>query len=129
MDFLYKIRYAETDQMGVVHHANYLLYLEQARIEWLEKKGINYSDLEKDDIMLPVYKIDINYRKPLVFGDSVKVQVECSQKPDVKISFDYKLFNPSHEIVADAKVVLVFMSAQSRRPIRCPKYLFEILTA
>ncbi|RRO23191.1 acyl-CoA thioesterase [Flavobacteriaceae bacterium 14752] len=129
MEFLYKIRYAETDQMGVVHHANYLLYLEQARIEWLEKKGINYSNLEQDGIMLPVYKIEIDYKKPLVFGGNVKVQVECSKSPDVKIGFDYKLLNGADEIVATAKVILVFMSAQTRRPIRCPKYLFEILTS
>lgn len=129
MEFLYKIRYAETDQMGVVHHANYLLYLEQARIEWLESKGINYNELEKQGIMLPVYKIDIDYKKPLVFGESVNVQVQCSKPPDVKINFDYKLYNSADEIVAEAKVVLVFMSAQTRKPIRCPKYLYEILTS
>ena len=129
MEFLYKIRYAETDQMGVVHHANYLLYLEQARIEWLENKGIKYDELEKEGIMLPVYKIDIDYKKPLVFGESVKVQVQCSKAPDVKIGFDYKLLNLSNEVVAKAKVVLVFMSAQNRKPIRCPKHISKILTA
>ncbi|MBS3737549.1 MAG: acyl-CoA thioesterase [Psychroflexus sp.] len=129
MEFLYKVRYAETDQMGVVHHANYLLYLEQARIEWLENKGIKYNELEKEGIMLPVYKIEIEYKKPLVFGESVKVQVQCSKAPDVKIGFDYKLLNPCDEVVAEAKVILVFMSAQTRKPIRCPKHVFEILTA
>ena len=126
MEFLYKIRYAETDQMGIVHHANYLLYLEQARIEWLERKGINYSQLERDGIMLPVYDIEISYHKPLVFGDSVKVQVNCSKPSGVRIGFDYKLFNMNDEHIATAKVILVFMSAKTRKPIRCPEELFEV---
>ena len=129
MEFLYKIRYAETDQMGIVHHANYLLYLEQARIEWLEKKGINYSQLEKDGVMLPVYNIEISYHKPLVFGDSVKVQVTCSKPPAVKIGFDYKLFNMADELIATAKVILVFMSSQTRKPIRCPEELYAVLVS
>jgi len=127
MEFLYKIRYAETDQMGIVHHANYLLYLEQARIEWLEKKGVDYSQLEKDGIMLPVYNIEISYLKPLTFGDTVRVQVACSEPPSVKIGFEYKLFNTADELIATAKVVLVFISAQSRKPIRCPEKLLNIL--
>ena len=125
MEFLYKIRYAETDQMGIVHHANYLLYLEQARIEWLEKKGINYCQLEKDGVMLPVYNIEISYHKPLVFGDTVKVQVDCSKPSGVRIAFDYKLFNMADELIATAKVILVFMSAQTRKPIRCPEELLR----
>lgn len=127
MEFLYKIRYAETDQMGIVHHANYLLYLEQARIEWLEKKGINYSQLEQDGVMLPVYNIEISYHKPLTFGDTVKVQVNSLKPSGVRIAFDYKLFNMADELIATAKVILVFMSAQTRKPIRCPKELFAVL--
>ena len=128
MEFLYKIRYAETDQMGIVHHANYLLYLEQARIEWLEKKGINYSQLERDGIMLPVYNIEISYQKPLFFGDTVKVQFSSSKPSGVRIAFDYKLFNMADELIATAKVILVFMSAQTRKPIRCPRELFAVLS-
>lgn len=127
MKFLYKIRYAETDQMGIVHHANYLLYLEQARIEWLEKKGINYSELERKGIMLPVHNIEISFRKPLLFGDTVKVQITCSESPKVRIGFDYKLFNMADELIATATVTLVFMSAQTRKPIRCPHDLYEVL--
>lgn len=129
MEFLYKIRYAETDQMGVVHHANYLLYLEQARIDWLERKGLNYSQLEQSGIMLPVYNIDVSYVKPLVFGDTVKVQVHCTQEPSVRIRFSYKLSNMADELIANARVTLVFMSAKTRKPIRCPKDVFEILTS
>lgn len=129
MEFLYKIRYAETDQMGVVHHSNYLLYLEQARIEWLEQKGIDYSQLEKDGIMLPVYNININYKKPLSFGDSVKVKVKCGKASLVRIQFEYELFNSKNELVVTAEVILVFMSSEKRKPLKCPEKLYKILTS
>jgi len=127
MNFLYKIRYAETDQMGIVHHANYLLYLEQARIEWLEQKGINYGDLEKQGIMLPVYDIRINYKKPLRFGESVKVVVNSGEISGVRIPFNYKLYNSTNDLVTEAQVTLIFISAITRKPIKCPKELLKIL--
>ena len=127
MNFFYKIRYAETDQMGVVHHGNYALYLEQARIDWLERKGLDYSKLEKDGVMLPVLKMEFNFKKPLYFGETVRVDIHCVGEPKVKIEFDYKLYNPNDDLVATATVVLAFVSTTSRRPIRCPKELLEVL--
>lgn len=129
MEFLYKIRYAETDQMGIVHHANYLLYLEQARIEWLEKKGIDYAKLEAQGIMLPVYNINIDYKRPLKFGEQVKVVVKLGEMYGVRIRFDYKLYNPKDKLAVEAQVTLVFTSADSRKPIKCPSELYEILTS
>jgi acyl-CoA thioester hydrolase len=129
MEFYYKIRYAETDQMGIVHHANYLLYLEQARIEWLEKKGVNYAKLEEEGIMLPVLDISIKYKKPLRFGERVKVMVNRGDISGVRIPFDYKLYNSLNDLVVEAKVVLVFMSAKTRRPMKCPPELYTILMA
>lgn len=128
MNFFYKIRYAETDQMGVVHHANYALYLEQARIDWLEKKGLDYSKLEKDGIMLPVLKMDLEFKKPLYFGDTVRVHINCVEEPSVRIKFAYKLYNPNDELVATANVDLAFVSSTSRRPRRCPEKLLKTLT-
>lgn len=129
MEFYYKIRYSETDQMGIVHHANYLLYLEQARLDWLEKKGIHYAKLEQEGIMLPVFNIHIDYKKPLKFGEQVKVVVERGEMYGVRIPFHYKLFNPEEELVVEAQVTLVFTSAKTRKPIKCPPELLKILTA
>jgi len=128
MNFFYKVRYAETDQMGVVHHSNYALYLEQARIDWLEKKGLDYSKLEKDGIMLPVLKMGFEFKNPLYFGDTVRVHIKCPEEPSVRIKFDYNLYNPSNELVATAKIELAFVSTSSRRPMRCPEELKKRLT-
>jgi len=123
MNFFYKIRYAETDQMGVVHHSNYALYLEQARIDWLEKKGLDYSKLEKEGIMLPVLKMAVEFKKPLYFGDTVRVHIVSAEEPRVRIKFDYNLYNPNNALVATAKIELAFVSTTSRRPMRCPEEL------
>lgn len=129
MDFYYKIRYAETDQMGIVHHANYLLYLEQARLDWLEKKGINYAELEQKGIMLPVYNINIDYKKPLKFGDTVRVKIERGELYGVRIPFEYQLYNTNDDLIAEAQVILIFTSSESRKPVKCPQFLNDILNS
>ncbi len=122
-----KVRYAETDQMGVVHHGNYAQYLEIARIEWLEKIGISYKSMEKNGIMLPVYEMNFKFKKSAFFDDELKIITSLRQTPDVKIIFDYKIYNQEEELLTTANTVLVFMDAETRRPIRCPEYVLEKL--
>ena len=122
-----KVRYAETDQMGVVHHGNYAQYLETARIEWLEKIGISYKSMEKNGIMLPVYEMNFKFKKSAFFDDELKIITSLLQTPDVKIIFDYKIYNQEEELLTTANTVLVFMDAETRRPIRCPEYVLEKL--
>ena len=122
-----KVRYAETDQMGVVHHGNYAKYLEIARIDWLEKIGISYKSMEKNGIMLPVYEMNFKFKKSAFFDDQLKIFTSLRQRPDVKIIFDYKIYNQDGELLTTANTVLVFMDAKTRRPIRCPDYVLEKL--
>ncbi len=122
-----KVRYAETDQMGVVHHGNYAQYLEIARIEWLEKIGISYKSMEKNGIMLPVYEMNFKFKKSAFFDDELKIITSLRQTPDVKIIFDYKIYNQEEELLTTANTTLVFMDAETRRPIRCPEYVLEKL--
>ncbi|MFC6859419.1 acyl-CoA thioesterase [Zunongwangia atlantica] len=122
-----KVRYAETDQMGVVHHGNYAQYLEIARIEWLEKIGISYKSMEKNGIMLPVYEMNFKFKKSAFFDDELKIITSLRQTPDVKIIFDYKIYNQDEELLTTANTTLVFMDAETRRPIRCPEYVLEKL--
>ncbi|MCP9199729.1 acyl-CoA thioesterase [Gramella sp. GC03-9] len=122
-----KVRYAETDQMGVVHHGNYPQYLEIARIDWLEALGISYKNMEKEGIMLPVFELNLKYHKPVTFHENIRVVTRLRDLPNVKIIFDYEVFNEQGELVTSATSVLVFMDANSRRPIRCPKFILDKL--
>ncbi len=122
-----KVRYAETDQMGVVHHGNYAEYLELARIDWLEELGVSYGTMEKNGIMLPVYEMNFKFLQPAHFEDTLKIVTRLKELPRVKIAFEYDIFNQHEELLTTASTVLVFMDSVSKRPVRCPKYLLDKL--
>ncbi|GAA4325992.1 thioesterase family protein [Pontixanthobacter gangjinensis] len=124
-----KVRYAETDQMGVVHHGIYPQYLEIARLEWLDDLGISYKSMEEEGIMLPVFELNLKYHKPITFDEKLLIETRLREMPNVKITFDYLIFNEKGEKVTSAVSTLVFMDAKSRRPVRCPSYIFEKLQA
>ena len=121
-----KVRYCETDQMGIVHHSNYLKFFEFARIEWLEKLNIPYQEIEKNKIILPVVKCELKFLKPLVFGDTFKVKVHCTKKPTSSIEFSYEVFNNSGEKTTEGKTLLAFLNSDSMKPIRCPDMISKL---
>ena len=121
-----KVRYYETDQMGIVHHSNYLKFFEFARIEWLEKLNIPYQEIEKNKIILPVVKCELKFLKPLVFGDTFKVKVHCTKKPTSSIEFSYEIFNNSGEKTTEGKTLLAFLNSDSMKPIRCPDMICKL---
>lgn len=124
-----KVRYAETDQMGVVHHGNYAQYLELARIAWLEELGISYKSMEKNGIMLPVHEMKISYHRPAYFDDLLKVEVIMDKTPRSTIEFDYEIYNEKNELLTTASTRLVFVNMENNRPTRCPQYILDKLQA
>lgn len=120
-----RVRYGETDQMGVVHHANYALYLEMGRTEWLRKKGISYREMEQGGVMLPVVSMALNYKKSALYDDVLKVKTQLKKTPSVRIEFDYEITNEAGEILVAATTVLAFINMKTKRPIKCPDYIFE----
>ena len=123
----FRIRYSETDQMGVVYHGNYAQYLELARVEWLRSLGISYKSMEEGGIMLPVISLSISYLKPALYDDIITVKVLLNKKPAVRIEFDYEITNEAGELLATANTVLVFMDMKRKRPIKCPQFLLDKL--
>ena len=101
-----RIRYGETDQMGVVHHGNYALYLEMGRIEWLRKMGVSYRKMEESGLMLPVISMSLNYKKPARYDDLINVKTQLKNRPSAKIEFDYEITNEKGEILTTATIVL-----------------------
>ena len=123
----FRIRYGETDQMGVVYHGNYAQYLEMARVEWLRDLGISYKKMEEEGVMLPVIDLSIKYVKPALYDDLITVKVFLKKKPAVRIEFDYEITNEVGELLATANTVLVFMDMKRKRPMKCPDILLEKL--
>lgn len=122
-----KVRYAETDQMGVVHHGNYAEYLEIARLDWLSELGVSYKTMEKEGVMLPVYELNFKFIQSALFDDTIKIVTKLKKTPAVKIEFEYEIYNQEEQLLSTASTVLVFMDVQSRKPIRCPEYILKKL--
>lgn len=121
----FRVRYGETDQMGVVYHGNYAQYLEMARIEWLRDLGISYKELEASGVMLPVVNLSVKYLKPAMYDDILTVIVKLKKIPTVRIIFDYEILNQNGELLSEANTVLAFMDGATKRPIRCPKSILS----
>lgn len=123
------VRYGETDQMGVVHHSNYLRYLEVARLEWLTQLGISYNKMEAEGVMMPVISATIDYKQPAKFEDKLLLQINLEEVPLVKMIFNYKVINQHNDLVCTAATTLAFMNASSRRPMRCPESFKAVFSA
>lgn len=122
-----RVRYGETDQMGVVHHVNYGSFFEVARIDWLDTFGMSYKKMEDNGVMLPVYEMGIRYKKPAIFDQEVEVETVLRKKPTAKIEFDYIIRDADKNILTTGFTTLVFTDAKTKRPIRCPDYILQNL--
>lgn len=126
-EFKVRIRYAETDQMGVVYHGNYAQYFEMGRVEWLRNLGLSYKVMEENGIMLPVVSLTMNYKKPARYDDLIRVKTIFKSQTSVKIEFDYEIFNEKDELLTTGTSMLVFVDMKSGRPTLPPKYVSEKL--
>ncbi|MDX6746891.1 thioesterase family protein [Polaribacter sp. PL03] len=120
-----RIRYSETDQMGVVYHGNYAQFFELGRTEWLRSLGVTYKDMETSGIMLPVISINFNFIKSALYDDVLTIHTFLKKKPMVKIEFNYEIKNQDDELICTGSSVLAFMNSKTKRPMRCPDYLLE----
>ncbi|MFK7048670.1 MULTISPECIES: thioesterase family protein [Flavobacterium] len=127
MDIQVRVRYAETDQMGVVYHGNYAQYFEMGRVEWLRSLGVSYKWMEETGVMLPLVSLSMNYKKPARYDDLLTIRTIFKSQTSVKLEFDYEIYNESEELLTTANTILVFVDAKSGKPITPPEYLEELL--
>ncbi|MEL1241741.1 acyl-CoA thioesterase [Flavobacterium flavipallidum] len=118
-----RVRYAETDQMGVVYHGNYAQYFEMGRVEWLRNIGISYKWMEENGVMLPVVSLTMNYKKPARYDDILRVKTIFKSQKSVKIEFDYEIYNEQDELLTIGHSVLVFVDMKTGRPMAAPEYV------
>lgn len=125
----FRVRYSETDQMGVVYHGNYAQYFEMGRVEWLRQLGTSYKEMEKNGIMLPVISLHVDFKKSAVYDDLITVRTILKKTPAVRIEFDFEIRNQVGDLLVTANTVLVFMDMEKKRPVNCPDYLLEKIAA
>ncbi|MCW5519660.1 acyl-CoA thioesterase [Aureitalea sp. L0-47] len=122
-----RVRYGETDKMGVVYYGNYAQYLEQGRTEWLRELGFSYRWMEENSIELPVTKLLIEYKKGAKYDDEIIVTTTLRKLPTFTIEFDYEIHNSEGELLVTASTTLVFVDMQKNKIRRAPEYLLEKL--
>lgn len=96
-----EVRYAETDKMGVVYHANYLVWFEIARTKFLEELGFSYADMEQQGYMSPVTSAEVNYGAPLTYGETAVVRTRVTKLTSVKTQYSYEVYKQGQVIGQD----------------------------
>ncbi len=119
-----RVRYAETDAMGFVHHGRFIPWFECARIEMLDRIGCPYRELEAEGIRIPVLEVHCNYRAPARFDDRIRVTAEVRQPPRARFRVHYEVRREDGTLLCEAETVHAFMDA-SERPCRPPAHLRE----
>lgn len=99
----FAIRYGETDMMGIVHHANYVLYFEDARTRLLEELGYPYERIEREGFQSPVVSVELHYGKPLHYCDKPVVRTKVDALTQMKVVFSYEIFESREAMESRAK--------------------------
>ena len=123
-----RVRYGETDQMGIVYYGNYAQYLELGRTEWLRQLGFSYKWMEENNIHLPVINLNIDYKSPAYYDDVLTVTTTLTKLPTARIDFYYEIHNNEGKLLVKANTTLVFVNSLTNRPTKAPDYLLKKLT-
>ena len=119
-----RVRYAETDQMGVVYHSNYFPYFETARAESIRQLGFTYADMEKMGIIMPVIEVQCRYLRPALYDDLLTIKVILKELPvHHKIEFHHEVFNEKGELLCTGKIILYFMQKEGMKRTTLPEAL------
>lgn len=112
-----EVRYAETDQMGVVYHANYLVWMELGRTQLIKELGFNYAEMEKDGIISPVLDIQASYKRPLRYGDTAIIKTWVEEYDGIRSVYKYEIFNREGELALTGSSKHVCVKKDSFRPV------------
>lgn len=125
-----RVRYAETDQMGVVYHANYLIWFEVARVEWCRQRGINYRDLEQQQgLFMAVAEARCRYCHPAYYDDQIIISTQLTRLRSRSLTFAYKAIRATDgTLLAEGETVHIFLNRQ-RRPTAMPPELIAQMQA
>jgi acyl-CoA thioester hydrolase len=127
-----RVRYGETDQMGVAHHGSYIAYLEEARTEWMRALGTAYADLERAGVGLPVRSMSLRYRAAAHYEEELEVEIRVARLRPVAVTFGYRILRGgTGEVLVEAEVELacVDLSVRPLRPRPLPEGLYEAFKA
>lgn len=123
-----RVRYAETDQMNVVYHANYATYFEVARTESIRQLGFTYREMEEMGVEMPVVELSLKYLRPARYDDLLTVRTQLRELPrQHTITFHQDIFNESGKLITTGSVTLFFLDRISKKRTIMPDILVDKL--
>ena len=125
-DHFLDVRYYETDQMGIVHHSNYIRYFECGRSAMLKECGLPVEKIEEAGIMMPIVSVKCRYKVPARLGDTLRIVSIVDEMPRAKLEIRSEIYNQADQLVCEGSVVRGFINAEPRRPVRCPDALLDV---
>ena len=124
----FRITYSDTDQMGFMHHSNYLSYYETARWELFREIGIPYSGLENDGFILPVVNVMVKYLKPALYDQEIRVETSISSLRGASIIFENAAYNKEGEKINEAKITVACVKKSTGKACHPPDSLARKLS-
>ena len=122
-----RVEYHHTDQMGIVHHSNYVKFFEVARTEWLRAMGITYAEMERRGVMMPIVDVAVKYRNPALYDELISVTAFVDEAPMARMTFRYEVRGEDGREIATGSTTLGFIDSQTRRPQRAPQWLLDVI--
>ena len=121
--YQHEVKYYECDRMGVTHHSNYVRFMEEALVDWLDQLGYGFEKIEADNVFSPVVSIQCDYKSPTTFKDIIDIEVKISKMSEMKFEFEYKM-------QTNGKLVCIGHSShcfiENGRPVAISKRLPEL---
>ncbi len=125
-DYIHKVHYYETDKMGVTHHSNYIRWMEEARVDFLDQIGYGYAKMEEAGIISPVIGVECEYKRTTTFDDEIRICPEIESFNGVKLVIRYVMTNvKTGELVSKGKSMHCFLSKEGK-PLSLKKEFPEI---
>ena len=125
-NYQHEVKYYECDRMGVTHHSNYIRFMEEARVDWLDQLGFGFDKIEAENVFSPVISVTCEYKRPTTFKDVIDIEVNIGKITEMKFEFVYTMR-------VDGKVVCTAQSShcfiENNRPVAISKRLPELFKA
>ena len=122
-----RVWYVDTDQMGIVHHSNYIKYYEEARSAFMRHLGVSYADMESSGVVMPILKVESNYLRPARYDDLLTVRITIKDIPMARFVADYEIYNADNVLLNTGSTTLGFLNKSTMRPCRAPEWFVKLL--
>lgn len=120
------IRYYETDQMGIVHHSNYIRFFECGRSDMMKKVGLPVEKMEQNGVLTAIVGVEAHYKHPAKMGDTIRIVTTMDKRPTAKVVINSTIYNQDGLLCCEGGVTIGFLDKETLRPMRCPDWMCDL---